>query len=382
MLFKSILFLDGDRELRQTMPGFFPDLNLDQVINSATAGKEEYDLKPFFYSGPVDQATLIYRQQVMRDLEKSDIREPFEMFAQSMRNLRADLQSIDKLYFKRQRQRLYLDVIKQYCDTLGRLFAEIAAKDLKSDGLLAFRKFLGHFIQSAPFLELTGESEAISHEMTSIEYCIHIDGLRVQVRRCNGEPDYSAEVEDVFSRFKEGAAKSYLSKLPHSETMNDIEAQILDGVASLFPEYFQHLDQFVEKNNQFENETIAVFDREIQFYLAWLKYIGKFELAGLPCCYPVVSSDSKEIYAHSSFDMALADKLIQEDKPVVVNDFFCREKSGFWLFPGQIRAVKQPSPACLDNCIIWLPSDVRWRETMSGFSITTSSLRTSKKKKI
>ena len=47
--FRSILFKDGadcDADEPCPSPDFFVDLNLDQVINAITAGKEEYRLNP------------------------------------------------------------------------------------------------------------------------------------------------------------------------------------------------------------------------------------------------------------------------------------------------------------------------------------------------
>jgi hypothetical protein len=51
--FYSILFESpkdriGDDVL--DVPGFFVDLNCDQVVDAITGGKEEYDLKPFFHA--------------------------------------------------------------------------------------------------------------------------------------------------------------------------------------------------------------------------------------------------------------------------------------------------------------------------------------------
>ncbi len=53
MTFQSILFPSSeDRLSKETLqvPDFSLDLNLNQIIDAITASKEEYNLKPFFYT--------------------------------------------------------------------------------------------------------------------------------------------------------------------------------------------------------------------------------------------------------------------------------------------------------------------------------------------
>ena len=61
------------------------------------------------------------------------------------------------------------------------------------------------------------------------------------------------------------------------------------------------------------------FDREVQFYLAYLDYIRPLESAGCEFCYPEVSTVSKQTRVDDGFDIALASKLQGEGKVVVRN---------------------------------------------------------------
>ena len=103
--------------------------------------------------------------------------------------------------------------------------------------------------------------------------------------------------------------------------MNHIQAQIVDGVSRLYPDTFRALETHYADHQKYLDETIAQFDREIQFYVSYLQYISKFRSAGLKFCYPVLSQTSKELTSRDAFDMALAGKCVDEMAPVVTNDF-------------------------------------------------------------
>ena len=74
MTFRSILFEnpeDRTEENAPEAPNFFTDLNCDQIVDGHHGGKEEYNLKPFFYACLRRLDAIIYRHEVMQDLENA-----------------------------------------------------------------------------------------------------------------------------------------------------------------------------------------------------------------------------------------------------------------------------------------------------------------------
>ncbi|MGC2692166.1 MAG: hypothetical protein WA228_05665, partial [Desulfobaccales bacterium] len=124
MAFQSILFeKTEDRVKAETMaaPLFFLDLNLDQVIDAIVAGKQEYDLKPFFYTFLGDIEAIQYRHEIMLDLENEILFGNINSFSEKMRTMRAYLVQADNLYYKYQKERMVLDAVSIYGDAVNSL---------------------------------------------------------------------------------------------------------------------------------------------------------------------------------------------------------------------------------------------------------------------
>lgn len=286
-----------------------------------TAGRQEYNLKPFFYLPLRDVAAVHYRHEVLRDLSKDAVFESVRAFAQKMRSMRAQLAQAEKLYYRYQKERWFLDAVEIYCDAVGALADELASLDVESQGFLAFRDYLTDYTGSASFTSLASETQTRKEALAGVSYSLHIKGNRITVSRYEEEPDYSEEVERTFAKFAQGAVKDYRVKLPNLADMNHVEARVLEMVAQLHPDVFLPLDDYCARHREYLDPTIGSFDREVQFYVAYLEYIERFKPAGLTFCYPRVSDRSKEIHALQAYDIALANKLTPESSGVVCNDF-------------------------------------------------------------
>jgi hypothetical protein len=321
--FYSILFAAPEDRAGEPAdaPAFFADLNCDQIVDATTAGREEYNLKPFFYASLTRVDAIEYRQEVMRDLEQKAVLERVNSFAEDMRLMRDHLGRAEKLHYKEQKQAWFLDAVEIYCRAVTALAERLSQLQIDSRGLRRFRSYLAGYIGSALFTALSGEVERLKSDLAAVKYDILIKGDSFTVRRYEAEIDYSTDVENTFAKFREGAVEDYKAKFSTGHDMNFIEAKVLEFVAKLYPQLFQALDEFHSRRQSYLDETIATFDREIQFYLAYLNYAGVLKRAGLPFCYPRVTDESKHVFDHEGFDIALARKLVSEARTVICNDF-------------------------------------------------------------
>jgi DNA mismatch repair ATPase MutS len=343
MTFTSILYNDTAQEnLRQRPcePDFFNDLNLDQIVEAVTAEKREYDLTPFFYTSLQDVSSIAFRHEILHDLEHTNLLKHVEEFAEGMRSMREDLAQAEKFYYRRQKERWLLDAAASYCRAVKKLLHDLSVTEITSRGFLAFREYLSGYTASDHFKSLDRVTLQLLTDLSSIKYCLHINGLEVQVRRYEGEPDYNVEIETTFERFKQGAVKEFPFKFTDRLEMNHVEASVLDLVAQAYPEIFAGLEDFFTTRKNFFDQTLTIFDREIQFYIGYLRYISRFKKTGLNFCYPEITQTRDEVYAYQGFDLALAGKLFPQEATPVCNDFHLKGQERIIVVTGPNQGGK------------------------------------------
>ncbi len=343
LAFRSVLTLasdDGQAAEKSEMPTFFRDLNLDQVVASITIGKQEYDLAPFFHRPLKTVEAVEYRQDVMRDLQDPPRLEAVNAFANGLRTVREHLAQAAKLHYKLQNLAWSLDAIELYGKTAKQLLSALRASSPRSTGLTGLLAYLDAYVASSVFQQMIADAAALKAGLASIRYSLLIGYSFVTVSAYRGEADYGAEIQSDFEKFRQGAAPDRLFKFNEFPQMNHIEAGVLERVTLLFPQTFAALENFIARNTNFIDPTISRFDREIQFFVAYLDYMRRLSDAGLPFCFPELSAESKEEGVSDCYDLALARKLIDAKQTIVANDYFLDGRERILIVSGPNQGGK------------------------------------------
>jgi len=343
MSFRSILFGSsdvGDAIDEPPEPEPFRDLNLDQVVASITLGREEYRLKPFFHLPLHDARAVNDRHDVFRDLEDGTLRAHVASFAKQMRAMRDDLSQVERRRNALQKQWWFLHAVETYLSAVVRLAEDLAESEPCSAGFKALAEYVATYAASPAFTSVRVEAQRLKEDLSKVRYSLHISGARIRVSRYDAEPDYGEEVERTFQKFQQGAAREYRFTFPSGPDINHVEAAILDRVALLFPEAFAFLGRFSEHHRGYADDRIVRFDREVQFYIAYLEHIERLKATGLPFTYPEVAVRSRIVEGREVFDLALANKLLRERASVVTNDFALEDRERVLVVSGPNQGGK------------------------------------------
>ena len=302
-------------------PESFPDLALDQLVETLIEGREQYRLAEFFYIPLRAVDEVRYRQEVFRDLDATPLAPKMIGFARRMHTLRDRIALANTVRHPRQQQAWTLAAATGYVDAVSRLSSDLKQVEPNSRGLTGLRDYVWSYVQSGEFEKLAADTEAVARLLSAIRYTLRIHGNSIQVGRHASEPDYGAEIGAFFAPFGQGDAGDYRISFFDLPDVNPLEEKILERVGLLWPDAFAALEQFRTAHQGFVDPVISTFDRDIQFYLAFLEHIDRLRAGGLAFCYPVVTDTSKEVSASDTFDITLATLEAASQRRVVCNNF-------------------------------------------------------------
>ncbi|NLM12001.1 MAG: DNA mismatch repair protein MutS [Clostridiaceae bacterium] len=343
MEFFSILFKDAKKESETLSnanndPGFFVDLNLNQVIDEIIKGKEEYHLEQFFYNNLHDIDSINYRLDIMRDLECKDLFNCMVDFSYQLKRMREYLSFSGDLHNHYQKEKWFLDAVYLYCNAVNDLRFRMSLAKIKSEGLLRFYKWLNEYENSEHFVALFSKTKELQTEFNRISYSIQVGKDEVIVSKDESNSDFCAEINKTLQKFS-GVQLNYEIRFFTDLEMCALETKILEIIRKMNPSVFEMLDSFFKNNTDFLSNNIIKFDVEIQFYISYLDYINKLKQKGMHFAYPSISNN-KALDIVDAYDLAFAQKSLVSHTEVVCNDFYLNNEERIYIITGPNQGGK------------------------------------------
>ncbi len=334
----NILFYDKERELSSDAD-LFKDLNLDRIINAVVSEKKQYDIKKFFLAPLNDIDFVKKRYEVFYDFEDLKLREAIEIFCDKIYRVKIlqEESKSDKTHHN-YKSFLFLESVQNYILALETLQIDTIDSAADSSTVNSFISYLSNYIKSDNFLSFKKDIEELKTLFDSLKYDILIDSLSIKVKKRDDEKEYKETLEAIFKKFRYNKKRSDVLKFNKVRGFNHINGKILEFLAKLYPERFKKADMVFEKYNDFLDKNIVRFCFQIEFYLAYIKYMDRVKKLGVDFCYPGFGQD--RINVESGYNLALADKFANRSINIVPNSFEMNDKEKILVVSGANQGGK------------------------------------------
>ncbi|MHB1009428.1 MAG: MutS-related protein [Propionibacteriaceae bacterium] len=302
-------------------PQTLRDLALDQLVARLEAGRKAYDLGADYVQLLSSEAEVSYRQEVFRDLDGTPLRGLLTSFCERMVHVRRTLPS-QRMRYQVERDRWFLDAASSYAESVSKLITGLDATPPRSEGLRGLHDVVRDYSTSAWFRGLVSDAADLRHALGQVTYRLRIDAGFVEVSPVRAEErDYAQDVVTTFERFRQGEGASYQHRLSEAGGLDHVQAAIASFVARLYPETFEALTAFAAKYAQLVDPQLAHFERQAQFYLAYLDVMDVLRAEGVAFCYPAIDP-AGGVDVEAGRDIALALSMRDKGEAPIAND--CR----------------------------------------------------------
>lgn len=332
MAYFSILDLEKPEAEIASRPGFFWDLNLNQIIDMIQLQSPQYNISKMYYRFPTDEACVEYRKKIYGDVKRTEVYECLRVFSEGMRRSAAAGGSREAAKTRLQRGAWHVAAVQEYCAAVSGLQAALSGIQLQSEGLRRLSEYLDDYTEQEDFQKCRREAESIQQTLENFHLILEIEDNRIVITQGKRNCSYAKKLgygEDV---------KKLTPFLP-GPGMSPLEEAIFDTFRRKNPEFFDRVEDFSERFPSYEDSTILQLEQEIQYYLAFWRFEEKLKEQGFDFCAPD-KGGSREMKAEGLYDLALACANCTRGRFVVSNDFVYKEGEQFFVVGGPNQGGK------------------------------------------
>ena len=327
----------GSREFvpLESVP-FYPDLNLDQVIDKMAVrwGK---DMKKYYRYLPSSSDEVTYRRNIYGDIRKEEVYKSLIKFTE-------DLDVVAKLRLEKEKARIplqkcvwHIREIGAYCSAYEALGKALERAGLSSEGMLGFTGILKEILESGGYRQLRERIDKIMAQIRQMRFIITYDKDRISVEpgTLEGEGAYEEMLHEKIGKEIRHLQNPFIA----DPTLTELENSCLEILEKKQPKFFAEIKAASDQSEGYERPVLRRFEREIIFYLSFCTLQQDMESAGYIFSTPS-SLPEKRMEAKGLYDLALALNCMSSGEEIVSNDFDYEEGERFFVLTGPNQGGK------------------------------------------
>ncbi len=332
MAYFSVLDLEQPEKTDVSRPGFFRDLNLDQIVERIQLQSPKYNVLKMYYRFPVSASCAEYRRKIYEDIKRPEVYECLRSFSEGMQAAAASESCCGEVKRDLQRGAWHVNAVHEYCAAVSSLRRSLAETELRSEGLQRLREYLDSYVEQADFRKYMAEADAIQQYMEDFHLILEIEDNKIVVTRGKGEGAYAKKL---------GYGESAKKPAPFVGTpgMLPLEEAVFEAFRRKNPEFFDRVEAFAGQHSFCADDTILRLEQEIQYYLAFFRFEEKMKGQGFGFCAPECNPE-RDMEAEGLYDLALACANSVRGRSVVSNDFAYRRGELFFVVGGANQGGK------------------------------------------
>ncbi|MCM1058380.1 MAG: hypothetical protein NC517_12350 [Firmicutes bacterium] len=332
MAYFSVLDLEQPDITNPSRPGFFWDLNLNQIMELVQRQSPQYDVLKLYYCFPADEVCARYRREIYGDIKQPEVYECFRVFSERMRKAAAAKECFGAVRTELQKGAWYVIAADEYCAAVSGLQAALSGMSLYSEGLKKLSEYLDGCIEQESFRKCREEAGAIRRMQSELHLILEIEDNRIVVNRGKGRGAYERKLG-----YEEGARRP--APFLGGPEMSPLEEAVFGAFRRKEPELFDRVERFAEGCPDHEDPAILRLEQEIQYYLAFFRFEEQMKEQGFSFCTPDTDRD-RNMGASGLYDLALACANHARGRAVVSNDFAYEEGERFFVVGGPNQGGK------------------------------------------
>ncbi len=368
--FYSILDLRKSPCQENKRPAFFADLNLDQVIDRIRRDWGE-NISSFYYYLPADQECEDYRREVFADVKNQGVYEVLFAFYKRMKTRREIFFKKEEVSFCWQRAVWHVQEAGCYCGAFEKLCLGLENAPLRSAGMRSFLAYLKAYIASADFQKMQEAADQLQKQLESVRLVLTYENDRIAVSAGEVEGAYDSFLQQYFPQAEKSGLYREGMRNPFEaiKELTELEQELCRLCRKLYPDFFQKIEVFYKRYEEYAPEVLTQFSSEIGYYLSFYRFEQRMRERGFSFAEPTILSNpaenprterheaypeheegeaggwaegtaDNEMRVRGLYDLALACAACEESREIVSNDIEMGSGEGFFVLTGPNQGGK------------------------------------------